>query len=356
MMSLSLACGRQANTAPIADSLTGDNASLDFPADDAPSEGVGLFEPELCSKLAFDNVVWPSTLTDYQINTFALAMNITGSFEGSAGWSNLSNNFDGQGVSLGLFNQNLGQGSLQPLMIQLRDRQLTKMKSFYSKTQFDSLNAMLTSWGGGVSSGVLAKQSAFADFYENDFSDLDDPELMDPSESRLGFSAKASNSKNAVSVNWAVKNIYSGSSFKTEWKNAFKKMAASPEYVSLQVAAAKSIHDKTMGYMKKFAFKEMRAYLFFFDIVVQNGGISTSIADKYLAWAKQNSKLSESAKLKKLLEYRLTVVIAKYRNDVKARKTAVIDGAGTVHGSQRVFSKEYCAPSWNAVFPKTSLL
>ena len=107
--------------------------------------------------------------------------------------------------------------------------------------------------------------------------------------------------------------------------------------------------------MKKFGFKEMRAYVFFFDVVVQNGGISTSIADKYLAWEKSNKKASEATKLKKLLEYRLTLVIAKYRNDVKARKTAMIDGIGTVHGDKRDFAKEYCSPQWTLTFPKSSL-
>lgn len=352
-----LSCGKNSDEPALQNIDSSSNNSLEAPpeevAPEPPSSPIEM-KPSICSDLSFDHVKWPSTLTDFHINIFALAMNISGSFEGHTGWTNLTNNFDGQGVSLGLFNQNLGQGSLQPLMIRLRQNSLTKFKSFYPKNQYDSVNGMLTKWGGVSNS--LSKVTNSFDTYESDFSDLDDPEAIE----LLGDSnslqlMKASSSKNQVSVDWAVKNVFNGKSFKPEWKTAFQKMAGSPEFVTIQVTAAKAIHDKAMGYMKKFGFKEMRAYFFFFDIVVQNGGISTTIANKYLAWEKSNKSQSEITKLKKLLEYRLALVINKYRNDVKSRKHAVIDGKGTVHGEKRDFSKEYCSPQWTAVFPKSSL-
>jgi hypothetical protein len=99
----------------------------------------------------------------------------------------------------------------------------------------------------------------------------------------------------------------------------------------------------------------MRAYLFFFDIVVQNGGISTSVQTKYMTWVKSNAKATESSKLKKLLEYRVALVRAQYMNDVKTRKTAIIDGTGTVHGSKRNFPKEYCVDDWSIPYADASL-
>ncbi len=319
-----------------------------------PSEMPAL-KPSICSDLTFKNVKWPSSLTEFQVNTFALAMNISGSFEGHTGWTNLTNNFDGQGISLGLFNQNLGQGSLQPLMIELRRAHLATMKTFFSTNQYKLVDSMLTKWGG-VSNSPLSKVQDVNPSYRNDFSDLDDPDaIAEESETDDGWSEKASTPKNQVSVDWAVKNVFKGSQFKPEWKSALQKMAGSAEYVTIQVLAAKAIHDKAMSYMKKYGFKEMRAYFFFFDIVVQNGGISKSIENKYFSWAKSNKSASEKTKLKKLLEYRLTIVIPKYRNDVKSRKLAVIDGVGTVHGDRRDFAQEYCSPQWTTQFPKNSL-
>src|SRR4051794_25917173 len=59
-------------------------------------------ELKICSKLDFANLDWPSSMGVAEHDPFALALNISGSFEGNDGWENLTNNFDGQGLSLGL--------------------------------------------------------------------------------------------------------------------------------------------------------------------------------------------------------------------------------------------------------------
>ena len=114
--------------------LTSTSANLDVEPDDpveedpdedessedegstADEDPVGEKPLEICSQLNFENVSWSPNLSFAERNALALALNISGSFEGSAGWSNLANNFDGQGMSFGLLNQTLGTGSLQPLM------------------------------------------------------------------------------------------------------------------------------------------------------------------------------------------------------------------------------------------------
>jgi len=322
--------------------------------DDNTSSGIA-FKPSICSDLSFTNVKWPSTLTDFNANMFALAMNISGSFEGGTGWTNISNNFDGQGLSLGLFNQNLGQGSLQPLMFKLRSQNLTKMKADFTAAQYTSVSGMLTKWGGtGTAASKVTNASEF-EGYESNFSSLDDPQAIEDSGEANTVAEKAANSKAQASVDWAVANLYSGSSFKKDWKASLQKMAGSPEYVTLQVAAATAIHNKAMSYVKQFGFTEMRAYFFFFDIVVQNGGLSSSVINSYNTWAKSNSKATQTAKLTKILTLRLTSVLSQYRTDVQTRKLSVINGTGTVHGAKRDYSKEYCGPSWSTVIPKGSL-
>ena len=132
LISLLISCGKNATSGgPSSLTDTNHNSSTDLPTTKNPDDLTGGLinaKPTICSNLSFNNVLWPSPLTEFQVNVFALAMNISGSFEGPDGWTNLTNNFDGQGISLGLFNQNLGQGSLQPMMLKLRDTQLTRMK------------------------------------------------------------------------------------------------------------------------------------------------------------------------------------------------------------------------------------
>ncbi|MCB9072428.1 MAG: hypothetical protein H6623_02310 [Bdellovibrionaceae bacterium] len=330
-----------------------DNDSSDPTLDDTDTASV--FKPMICSDLSFKQVSWPKGTDEMVATTFGLAMNISGSFEGHTGWTNISNNFDGQGLSLGLFNQNFGQGSLQPLMIALRQNHLSAMKHFFTSSQFSSVDSMLAKWNGGALKSAQNKALKMnLNFYENTTSPLDDPELLAQA-GELPLVQKAT-SKNQASVNWAVSTLYSGSKFKTAWQKALQAMAASPEYVSLQIEAAKYIHNKAMGYMKKFNLNELRSYLFFFDIIVQNGSVTTSIENKYISWEKSHKSASELIKMKQLLEYRLTLVKAQYRNDVRSRKLAVLDGTGTVHGSKRDFVKEYCAPSWQTEFQDLTTL
>ncbi|MGF2075402.1 hypothetical protein, partial [Enterococcus casseliflavus] len=63
----------------------------------------------ICSNLSFKNDTFPKGLSSIQTQGFELALTISGSFEGASGWANLSNNFDGEGLSMGLLSQNLGQ-------------------------------------------------------------------------------------------------------------------------------------------------------------------------------------------------------------------------------------------------------
>ncbi len=318
-----------------------DNGSLGFPDSESvtdiedDSTTTSSFKPSICSDLSFDQVQWPKNISSNLLISFALSMNISGSFEGHDGWNNISNNFDGQGLSLGLFNQNLGQGSLQPLLFTFRDSNTKNMPLAFSSTQIQQVNQMLNAWGDS-SDGIVLSKVQKSSHYLKDTSPLDKEDF---------FSSKASDSTNQASVDWAVATLYNGSSFKTEWKTSLQKMAALPEFVTLQVAAAKDIHNKTVDYMVRLKFKELRAYLFFYDVVVQNGGVTSGVESQYLTWYRSNPNATESTRLKKILEYRLNLVRSEYVNDVRARKLAVIDGSGTVHGASRNFVKEYCSPS-----------
>ncbi len=323
--------------------LTNQSASSEEPL---PDTGGGVpagpgFKPSICSDLSFEQVEWPSNISAKQLDAFALAMNITGSFEGHDGWSNIANNFDEQGLSLGLFNQNLGQGTLQPLMIDYQRSSNNKMTSLFSTSQRSSLTTMLNTWLE-ANGGVLSKASV-----QSHVRIIPDASPLDK-DFDSHISQKASNAVNQESVDWAVAQLYTGTQFKPEWKTALQNLSEDPKYVTLQIEEAINLHNKAMGYVNKYRFKTLYSYLFFFDIVVQNGGISSSTESQYSTWESANKTASESTKLLRLLEYRLLLVNSQYVADVRSRKTSIIKGTGTVHGASRNYPIEYCSPTWGS--------
>lgn len=345
------ACGasHSANSLVDGTSQTEDISTIDpnNPQDSETTTANTNFKLAVCSKLSFQNVSWPKSMDEFDKNAYALAMNITGSFEGSSGWNNIANNFDGQGVSLGLFNQNLGQGSLQPLLIRMREQHLTKMKSVLNTSQYSSLNGMLNKWQSSTGFTAKATIEPTENVWDSDFSSLDMPEVIEAEEgTSFSLMSKALGSTNQLSVNWATSQLYNGTRFIPEWKSSLQNLAKTPEYISQQLRAAEAIHKKASGYMS-LGFRELRSYLFFFDIVVQNGGLSSSVQTKFKTWLKQNPQATETQRLTTLLNYRLTSVISQYVSDVRSRKMSIINGKGTVHGSARNYPKEFCVKNWN---------
>lgn len=323
-----------------------DDLSADLGPIDVKNPGANHPTPQpwkglkICSELDFRGLTWSRNIEIDERDPFALALNISGSFEGHKGWANLANNFDGQGISMGLLNQNLGQGTLQPMWIEMRNGHASALQSLFSSANHKSVLTMLAKWEGTVSAAAL-------DVHDYGYSELDDPNIialelgLDPLD--LQEVTTALLARNQAAVNWAKANVYTGSRFKTDWSKSLTTLANSAAYRSIQVSKAEKLHNAASEMMESLKFKQLNAYLFFFDIAVQNGGISSAARAEYRAWAAKNTKASEETRLKKLLEIRLKSVKKVYVGDVRARKTAIIAGTGTVHGEKRQFEKEFCA-------------
>lgn len=323
--------GAQAFAAPEADKLSGE---LGFQAlGSIPAVRFELREahrpPEpLKGGLDFSSVTWPSTLTPDDQAAFKVALNISGSYEGDDGWGNLTGNFDGQGLSLGLLNQNLGQGSLQPLLIKMRDHHPRTLEVIFSTDHLKSLTGMLDKW----------ERSSVVEWAPPRLSILD--QGLDPGDVKLSPA-------NQASVDWARKNLYGEAHFDPVWKEELTALAESPEYVSIQIAAALWLHEKALAYEAQIEVREFRAYLMMFDIVVQNGGLYPDDESEYAAWVEKNPNAAGAQKLEKLLALRLRHVRPQYVADVRARKRAIITGKGTVHGAARDLPAEYAYdPLW----------
>jgi hypothetical protein len=290
--------------------------------------------PEINSKLDFAGVTWPASLTPQDRVAFALALNISGSFEGEQAWATISNDFDGQGLSLGLLNQCLGQGSLQPMLQRMRENHPETMAVVFSSDHLKSLYGMLDAW----------QRAARAEVSEGT------PKRLDwRDEPPVGTLDRTGPSADEDSVAWAERTLYTdgGVTFDPVWKAELTALAAHPQYVSYQLDAALRYHDKAAGYEAVIKVRELRAYLMLYDIVVQNGGLYQDDLDDYAAYVKANPKSTATQRLRKLLALRLRHVRPKYVADVRSRKNAIISGTGTVHGSRRNLPVEYnYPPEW----------
>ncbi len=297
--------------------------------------------PQICSALDFDDVSWPSDYVAADEMAFALGMNITGSFEGHAGWTNLSNNFDGQGVSMGILNQNLGQGTLQPLLINLRDNNKSVLENAMTPSMLDSLLGMLEKWERSSDSVTAVSALGEATTQSRRLVLNQDPNI-DKKYAYAGIQTRS----NSASVRWAKKTLYTdsaGRNFKSAWKTALKEIAGHPDYVSQQIEAAQYIHDRALDYKGRLGWKQLRAYLFLFDIVVQNGSLKDKHFEEYEDWlAEQTSRVTEEEQMLEMLEIRIKDVIPKWAKDVRSRKQTVILGSGFVHGEDRNLPVEYC--------------
>lgn len=301
---------------------------------------------KICSKLNFSGLDWSPSMPSAHREPLALALNISGSFEGEDGWKNLTGNFDGQGISFGLLNQNFGQGSLQPMWNKMYSRYRNQFAAELNPTILSSLKDMLNKWNSYSSSSALKIE-------DYGYNQLDDPNLV---AEELGVSVEeiiaVSSSllkKNQESVNWTIKNLLSGTNIKSQLKTPLSNLAGSQGYRSIQVEEAQVLHNKALALVRQYRTTQLRAYVLFFDFIVQNGGIPISVYNKYSSWLKSNPRASEYDRLKKIIELRVALSNPRWQKDVLVRKTSIIDGKGTVHGMKRDYNREYCTNLSSAV-------
>ncbi|MBC7370564.1 MAG: hypothetical protein H7326_03310 [Bdellovibrionaceae bacterium] len=298
----------------------------------------GLDPITFCSPLSFDGISWNQDLNLTERRSMALALSISGAFEGSEGWSNITNNFDGMGLSAGLLNQTLGTDSLQPLLAEMEFQNERDFNASFSSVHLQSILSMLDSWKAGTAWKPKSLSVMMAQVSDRD---------AIISESEI---SEFSTTPHSASVAWAKNNLYqSNGSFIPTWKTEMQNLLSKPAYISLQVDAARRYHTKAMSYLQRIGIFELRAYLVMFDIVTQNGSIKES---RFIEWAqkvKSQNLTSVASKLKLLVDLRLLDANPKWQADVRARKYTLIDGIGTVHGKSLNLTKSYCYAATDAI-------
>jgi hypothetical protein len=217
---------------------------------------------------------------------------LTGTFETSTGfpdcYAGLSGDFDGQGISFGVAQWNIGQGTLQPLLAEMLSKHEDMMTGLFHD-RLDGIRTMLAS--------PLAAQLVWA-------RGIQDPvrhSLFEP------------------------------------WKGLFKALGRTLEFQAIQVEHAAAIHQAALQFCARFGVTTERAVALMFDIRVQNYSISAATEEKIRAdfAAIPGDSLpmdTEVAKLRSIANRRAEASSSKYVEDVRTRKLAIANGAGTVHG------------------------
>jgi len=295
-------------------------------------------------------------MSDNEHMYLALALNITGSFEGNLGWKNLAGDFDGQGISMGLMQQNLGQGTLQPLWIETFQKDRSSLSQNLSSAQLLSMQRMLESWLGQAIPAVSKSSVASEAILEEElFPAGDSFNRLDIGYSESDFQAQ--NARNQASVSWARSEaLDSRGQVRSAWRTPLQTIAETPFYRSLQIQTSLKYFLRAQAYLKSFGYQQVRSLLLMYDFVVQNGSIGESHLKIYNDWLQKNPSADEEQKTLALLEARLTTVRPQYRNDVRARKTTIIKGQGVVHQRQRNLPREYCFSPLDLVVKKTESL
>lgn len=313
-------------------SACGEDGFLQIPGSNTANESSPKpNNPQICSKLEFPNYNWPQEVFDYEIDSFKIALNITSTFEGPDQWRNLTNNFDGQGLSMGLLNQTLGTNSLQPLLIKARDKHMDVLKNSFSPSRLNSLLGMLRKWERLKASEDFSER---AQQQEGPFSPLD-----------IGYNDNSVriSSASSDSVSWAKRNLYKwNGDFIPEWRDELQKFIGTPEYIGIQLEAAWLLHKKTLKLFEMTGVPQLRSYLLMFDVVIQNGNMYMQDWIDYEKYLEENPQATDTERLTKLVELRLRKVKPQYVNNVRIRKMSLIHGTGRVHGQNREYEKEFC--------------
>lgn len=228
------------------------------------------------------------------------AVEITGQFEGQ-GFGQVTGDFDKQGMSFGILQWNIGQGSMQRVILQAYRKRYGKI-------------ANLGIFPDGQMVDAIAETSI-----ENGLRMV-----------RVG--------------------MLNGTKVRSEWKKAWQQFLTTPQVMNLQIEGAYGVAAKAQTLCNAWMMKSQRAFCFFFDIVTQNG----SMKDVRKYWPSKREALllvgkakTENRKLWTPLIERATpeqLVLLQaaydralkanptYFHDVYSRKGTIALGRGFVHG------------------------
>jgi hypothetical protein len=115
------------------------------------------------------------------------------------------------------------------------------------------------------------------------------------------------------------------------WKGVLLALGRTPEFQAVQVAHAGRVYQNAVNLCRRFGVNTERALALMFDISVQNGGIDDAVDQKIRADFVAIPAEDEVARLRSIANRRAEASNPKYVEDVRVRKLTIANGQGTVH-------------------------
>src|SRR5699024_9091495 len=222
---------------------------------------------------------------------------LTGSFETGepppACFSGLAGNFDGQGISLGCLQWNVGQGTLQPLLKEMTEHHPRVMNRVF-KDKILELQAVL-------------------------------------------------NSTRTEQMDWARSIQGNNNEVKEPWNKMFRKWGKQHAFQQIQVQAAHPRFDEAVELAGNYDLRSERGVALMFDIKVQNGGISDHTEEQIMQDAGDLPDWSsgEVARMCIIANRRAEASNEQWIEDVRKRKLTIATGRGLVHRIHYAIGKDF---------------
>jgi hypothetical protein len=258
----------------------------------------GVVGPRTWGVLFDGEVVPRPTIVDRTLAYRCLAL--TGSFETGQGipdcFAGVAGDFDGQGVSFGALQWNLGQRSLQPLLLEIDRRDATVLDDVFHD-RCGELRAVLAA--------SPREQLAWA----RSIQDVNRRRLNEP------------------------------------WQGLFRALGRRRECHEAQARAAQQRYDQAVEMCRAFGVWSERAVALLFDIVVQNGSIGDLVRaqiERDFATIPAGAAADvEVVRLRAIANRRAEAARAQWVEDVRQRKLTIANGEGSVHGRRYHLENDY---------------
>lgn len=191
---------------------------------------------------------------------------------------------DGQGMSFGALQWNLGQGTLQPLLTDVFANHTDLCRDIFHE-HFDVITAL--------SNSSRKEQLAFARSIQN----LAKFRINEP------------------------------------WHGMLRQLGRTPEFQKIQAAHAAKVFAEAQSMCTEYGLATERGVALMFDICVQNGSISAVVKAQILSdFAGLPDKSDQVARMRAIAIRRSAAIRAQFVADVRTRKLTIAEGQGTVHG------------------------
>lgn len=254
------------------------------------------------------------------------AMALTALFETStsapACFGVSAGNFDGAGMSFGAIQFNLKTGNLQPIFIHMIDNYPDVTKSAFNYSTDPS--------------------------YYNTFVDMMKNKTKDEQIAWADTISVTTNKHNLVSP----------------WKAYLSTLGQTQQCIDKQVASAEWYWNTAYNLYQEYkvlspapTMFSRRAYALFFDIAVQNGGISTTVKDlitqdfNAIVTTGKTAEQIETEKMVIIANRRADAVTSSFQSTVRERKLAIANGTGYVYGGSLYMDTAVYEMTMEEAFP-----